>query len=154
MNGRPDLRGWETSSGLAARLGVCPSTIRRRAVLGLLEAIPNPVGPGSLYHEKDPLNPLARPDGKIRRPTAANSSSDELPRVRADDARLLRLLPGSAPSIASDAGEPRSTVAGRLRRLERAGLVTSSTGLPRSCGGRPPILWSPSGDPRWVPIEG
>jgi uncharacterized membrane protein len=98
-------------------------------------AIPNPVGPGALYHG----------EGRFRRTTRGDGEAPATEVVRAfsaDDRVVLAVLPSSGLGVARALGIAPGTAHRRLRRLERAGLVSrGETLLSGPRGGRPQIVW-------------
>lgn len=142
MTGLPDLHGWATAAVTARVLGVTPSTVRRRAAKGLVEAIRNPCGPGLLYRAEPPGRPSTHGSGGAAGETRENPPSDPIRGLRSDDGYALTVLPASATQVARHLGLSAGRASRTLHRLARAGLAErngpAATG-PR--GGRPAIIW-------------
>jgi hypothetical protein len=131
---------------LARRLGVAPSTVRRRAARGLIQAIPNPIGPGALYHANgaNPTEDTTTPSlhGRNR------DNPDSMPArgLHRDDGYVLTVLPSTATQVAQEAGLSEAAALRCLERLERAGLVWRAEKIPPGRnGGRPAQVWRVTG---------
>jgi hypothetical protein len=138
----PDLRGWLPPAALARRLGVSPSTVRRRGSRGLLESIPNPLGPGALYRasERNPAHAMGSPTaGRTNRENLGSGAMRSLRRL---DRLALAQLPASTTELARAVGLSKGSAARCLERLERAGFAERSDERCRGPrGGRPEIVW-------------
>lgn len=138
----PELNGWAPTAIVARRLGVTPATVRRRASKGLLQSIPNPLGPGALYREIDPGRPALPAMGGQAGQTAREPHHGAVRMMVRDDRYVLGLLPASGVQVARSAGLARGTAYRRLRRLERWGLARRAEVVPPGPqGGRPEVVW-------------
>lgn len=138
----PELHGWLPARVLAAREGVAPSTVRGWASRDLIDAIPNPVGPGRLYRVRTPTSSDDARGGSERLPPVSRAASGPIRAVRGPDLIALDHLPRSAAEVAAALGVCHGTATRRLTRLERAGLAErGETVPPGPRGGRPAIVW-------------
>lgn len=138
----PELHGWLPAVVMARRLGVTPSTIRRRALRGAYDVIPNPLAHGSLYREKTSAGTGGRISGGEAGQTPNQLHHAAVRGMVRDDRYVLALLPASGAQIARAAGLSRGGAHRRLKRLERWGLVRRAEVVPSGrCGGRPAIVW-------------
>lgn len=140
----PELHGWLPTGAMAQRLGISPTTVRRRGREGLLEVAPNPLGRGALYRENPPMRPDLRAGGGSAGQTPNELRLVAIHGLSREDRLTLGQLPSSAPRIARALGLPRSTVYRQLRRLERWGFARRCPPRPSGRrGGRPEVPWRP-----------
>jgi len=145
VTGLPELHGWLPARVVAAREGVAASTVRSWAARDLIDAIPNPVGPGRLYRVRTPIPTQSMHEHPERLPAVSRSVSVPIRVVRGPDLIALDHLPRSAAQVAAALGVCHGTASRRLNRLERAGLAERSEQVPPGPrGGRPAIIWRPT----------
>lgn len=138
----PDLHGWATARMLARRLGVRPDTVRARARRGVLERVPNPLGPGALYRSRPPDTGGDTGKAPKAERTEGNPASVKMRGLRSDDGYALTLLPATTARVASELGVSDGAAWKTLGRLERAGLARrGGTIAPGRQGGRPAQMW-------------
>ena len=139
----PELHGWLPASALARREGVSPSTIRRRAVSGAYDVIPNPLGAGALYR------PAGADPSYLSIPVCASGPNRANPVavVVRDLSAVERLTLGqgqvSVTELAGELGLSRATAHRTLCRMEQRGYLRRlGESRPGPRGGRPRIIWT------------
>lgn len=138
----PELHGWTTAAGLAARVGVTASTVRRRAARGLYESRPNPFGVGAIYRAAPPDPSSVSLDGGGGLFPVSPPRSAPARRLRPIDRTVLGVLPASVTGVATRLGLSPGSASRALTRLDRAGYARPHESVcdgPK--GGRPAIVW-------------
>lgn len=139
----PELHGWAPAAVVARRLAVTASTVRRRASKGALDVIPNPIGAGALYREKEPTHPLARREGGTAGANRANSVSVDVRGMGRAFGVALEIEAVGVAEIVRELGSARSTAHRTLCRMEERGFLRSAGELPSGPrGGRPRKIWT------------
>lgn len=138
----PELHGWLPASALARREGVSPSTIRRRAVSGAYDVIPNPLGAGALYRpvgaRPSPVSRAADPSGTYRE----NLPGEVVRGLSAVDRLTLGQGEVCASLIARELGVSKGTAHRTIGRMEARGFLRFVGEVPSGPrGGRPRKVW-------------
>lgn len=139
----PEMHGWFPARAHARREGVTASTIRRRAVRGDYDVIPNPVGSGALYREKGAYPSESPVEATTTRENRENPPAVVLRDLSAVERLTFGLGTISATSLTEELGLSNGAAHRTLERMEQRGVLRRlGEARPGPRGGRPRTIWT------------